>query len=79
MSLVKYIRDLYRIEKEAREKELSAEDVYKMRQEQSRPLLEKFKKWLAKRFIQTPPKGLLGKAISYGLINPDDSCQNFLL
>ena len=64
---LKYIRDIYKIEKKAKEKELSAEDVYLVRQEQSKPVLEQFKKWLAKRSLQTPPKGLLGKAISYTL------------
>jgi len=28
---------------------------------------EDFKQWLQKRSLQTPPKGLLGKAISYTL------------
>ena len=30
-------------------------------------MLEEFKSWLEKRFPQTPPKGLLGKAIAYTL------------
>jgi len=64
---LKYIRDIYKIEKEAKKKELSAKEIYLVRQEQSKPTLEQFKKWLAIRALQTPPKGLLGKAISYTL------------
>ncbi|MBC8317943.1 MAG: IS66 family transposase [Desulfobulbaceae bacterium] len=64
---LKYIRDIYRIEKEAKGKELSVEEIYLVRQEQSKPILEQFKQWLSKRSLQTPPKGLLGKAISYTL------------
>jgi len=64
---LQYIRKLYRIEKEARNKNLSAEEIYRERQERSKPLLEEFRQWLSKRSLQTPPKGLLGKAMSYTL------------
>ncbi|NOZ66655.1 MAG: IS66 family transposase [Alphaproteobacteria bacterium] len=62
-----YIQKLYRFEKEARTNELSPEAVYKMRQEKAKPILTEFKKWLTKKSTQTPPKGLLGKAVSYTL------------
>ena len=64
---LKYIRGLYRIEKKAKEDKLSAQEIYQVRQKESKPILEEFKKWLAKRSLQTPPKGLLGMAISYAL------------
>ena len=38
-----------------------------MRQERAKPILEKFREWLLKKSIQTPPKGLLGKAVLYTL------------
>jgi len=38
-----------------------------MRQEEARPILEDFEKWLRKKKLQTLPKGLLGKAIAYTL------------
>jgi transposase len=38
-----------------------------MRQEEAKPILGNFKKWLSKKSLQTPPKGLLGKAVSYAL------------
>jgi len=62
-----YIQTLYRLEKEARTNELSPEEIYNMRQEKAKPILEDFKKWLMKKSTQTPPKGLLGKAVSYTL------------
>ena len=48
-----------------------------MRREQARPIMEQFHQWLLKRSGQTPPKGLLGKAISYAL-NQRDRLQVYL-
>jgi len=62
-----YIRKLYAIEKWAKSLDYTPEQIYKERQEKARPILDEFKKWLEKRSLQTPPKGLLGKAISYSL------------
>ena len=62
-----YIRKLYRIEKEAREKGLSPDERYQVRQKESKPILNQFKNWLDRAALRTPPKGLLGKAIAYTL------------
>jgi len=62
-----YIRKLYRIEKEARENGLSPDELYRVRQRESKPILNKFKQWLDRTALQTPPKGLLGKAVAYTL------------
>ena len=62
-----YIKALYRLEKKARADKLSPQDIYLMRQEKIKPILENFKKWLLKKSMQTPPKGLLGKAVGYAL------------
>jgi len=64
---MKYIKKLYQLEKNARKNELSAEQIYSMRQAEAKPILDDFKKWLSKKSLQTPPKGLLGKAVSYAL------------
>jgi transposase len=64
-----FIRNLYRIEKKVVEMELGPDGIYRVRQEESKPILDKFFEWLNKRTIETPPKGLLGKAISYTLNN----------
>jgi transposase len=62
-----YIKKLYRLEKEARVNGFSPEEINRMRQDKARPILDDFRKWLSKKSIQTPPKGLLGKAVSYTL------------
>ena len=64
---LKYISKLYKIEKQAKEKGLSPEEIYKERQEKAVPLLDEFKKWLDVKVEQAPPKSLLGKAIGYTL------------
>lgn len=61
------IQQLYGLEKEARRLELKPAAVLAMRQEKARPILENFHQWLLKRSAQTPPKGLLGKAVTYAL------------
>jgi transposase len=61
------IQQLYGLEKEARVKQWSLEMIATMRAEKARPIMETFHQWLTKRAAQTPPKGLLGKAISYAL------------
>lgn len=62
-----YIRRLYALEKEAREKSFTFDEIRLMREERAKPILEEFKAWLSKKSLQTPPKGLLGKAVSYAL------------
>ena len=62
-----YIKRLYRFEREAKRKGFSFEQIYQMRQEQVKPILDDFKKWLGKKVTQTPPQGLLGKAVAYAL------------
>ncbi|MFZ0930813.1 MAG: IS66 family transposase [Syntrophobacteraceae bacterium] len=62
-----YIGKLYAIEKIARQKELSADRIVSLRKEKAEPILQEFKAWMDKRLSQTPPKGLLGKALSYAV------------
>ena len=64
---MKYIKKLYSLEKHARKNDFSVEEIYHMRQTEAKPILDNFKNWLAKKSLQTPPKGLLGKAVSYAL------------
>jgi len=62
-----YIQKLYKIEKKAREKELTGELLLEVRQEKAKPVLDEFKKWLDVTVEAAPPKSLLGKAINYAL------------
>jgi transposase len=62
-----YIGALYHIEKQARQNELSFEQIRNLRQQEAKPVLDRFKTWLEIHHPQVPPKGLLGKAIQYAL------------
>ena len=64
---LKYIKKLYKLEREARKGKWSCSEIYRMRQEKAQPILADFKKWLSKEILLTAPKGLLGKAIAYTL------------
>ncbi len=64
-----YIGKLYAIEKEARQQGLDFDQIRQLRQDKSKPILDTFKGWLEAKQPSTPPKGLLGKAISYTLSN----------
>jgi len=62
-----FISNLYAIEKRAKNQELSHEEIYQLRQQEAKPILDQFKLWLDVNQSLTPPKGLLGKAIQYAL------------
>ena len=62
-----YIRKLYGIEKRAKVRKLNIDQLVALRQQEAKPLLEKFRKWLEKKSFHVVPKSLLGKAVSYSL------------
>ena len=62
-----FIGALYRIESQAREQELSHDQIRDLRQKEARPILDRFKTWLEVYHPQVPPKSQLGKAIQYAL------------
>ncbi|MDY0282008.1 MAG: IS66 family transposase [Salinivirgaceae bacterium] len=64
-----YIQKLYAIEKMVRASGLSPPEMLELRKQRAQPVLDEFKGWMDKRVTQTPPKGLLGKALSYALKN----------
>jgi transposase len=64
-----FIAKLYEVEKKAREMKLESNDVFKLRQEKSKAILERFKKWLDELINRVPPKSPLGHAIAYSLTN----------
>ncbi|WP_269490054.1 IS66 family transposase [Alkalilimnicola ehrlichii] len=57
------IGKLYRVEREG--KTLDPEDRLVLRQQQSRPLIDKLQRWLEKSITQVPPKTAIGKALRY--------------
>lgn len=64
---LKQIGNLYKLEKEAKEKGLSAQEIKRLRQSQAKPLLEEFKNWLEKHKLNVPPKSPISTAIHYTL------------
>lgn len=64
---LKYIRKLYKIEKDAKKMELTGEYLLHERQEKAKPILNEFKRWLDIKVNEVPPKSLLGKAIGYSI------------
>jgi transposase len=58
-----YIQKLYRIEKLARE--MSADERYRLRQEQAVPLLDDIRTWLNKSLPEVPPQSAVGRALHY--------------
>jgi transposase len=60
-----YFRELYKIEREAKNNHLAPDKRHTLRQEKSKPLLEKFKRWLDEVYPTLLPKSPLGNAVNY--------------
>lgn len=61
------IQQIYQIEREAREQNLSHEQRHILRQEKALPVLDQLKTWLFENLTQTTPKSAIGEAIAYSL------------
>lgn len=59
------IQKLYAIEREI--KSLSVEEKYRIRQEQSLPILNELGEWMVEQYPQVTPKSAIGKALEYSL------------
>ena len=70
--MVWLIKKLYKIEKEARERELAPPEIAKLRQKKAKPILAEIKKFLDEQKDKVPPKSPLGKAIAYSRNQWDD-------
>ncbi|MDF1756684.1 MAG: transposase, partial [Legionellaceae bacterium] len=64
------------MERELKDTNASADEIYDRRQKESLPLLENLKEWLYSNSYKTPPKSSLGKAIAYS-INHWESLINY--
>ncbi len=61
------INKLYMIERKARTSNLSSEELYQLRQDESKPILLEFHDWLKENKDLIPPSSLLGEAFHYTL------------
>lgn len=62
---LQFFKALYKIEREAKDKQMTPEQRYVLRQEKSKPLMDKFKVWLDEIYPTTLPQSPLGKALNY--------------
>ncbi len=70
-------KQLYKIEREAKNKKLTPEQRYQLRLEKAKPILEKYKQWLDETYPTLLPKSPLGKAVAY-VINHWDGLIHYL-
>ena len=61
------IRELYAIEREAKEQQLDADQVRELRNEKAIPVLAVFEQWLKNQIIEVLPASAIGKAMAYAL------------
>ncbi len=60
-----YFKQLYYLEKQAREQNMTHEQRFEWRQKHSKPILEQLKLWLDQNQHGCTPKSKIGKAINY--------------
>lgn len=58
-----FIQKLYKIERQVQER--PPDDRHRIRQERSRPVMEKLRAWLTETIPRVPPQSLTGKALAY--------------
>ncbi len=60
-----FMQELYAVERQAREENLSAENCYLLRQEKARPVLDELGEYIVKAYEKVLPKSSIGKAFHY--------------
>jgi transposase len=60
-----FFRRLYRVEREARERDLDADGRKALRLTKAKPIWNELRQWLDGALGQVPPKSLTGKALAY--------------
>lgn len=74
---MRFFKELYKIEREAKNNQLKPEQRHQLRQEKSKPLMEAFNAWVDKVYPTTLPQSPLGKALNY-CINHRAGLMRFL-
>lgn len=74
---VSLVQALYAVEELATLRGADVDERYRLRQEHSRPAMERLKKWLSQNLAYAEPKTPLGKAVTY-LRNQWDTLQVYL-
>ncbi|HEY5370565.1 MAG TPA: IS66 family transposase [Hanamia sp.] len=58
---------LYAIERKAKEQQLTADEIFELRQSEGLPILESLGKWMKETYIKSLPKSTIGKALGYSI------------
>ena len=61
------IGKLYEIEREAKEKKLSVDQLKNLRQKEAKPVLDELRVWMTEAYINAKPKSPIGNALAYCL------------
>jgi len=62
---IKLYKEVYKVEREAREKQLDHDAIKALRQEKSKPLMQQLGEWARNGALVEDPKSALGKAFGY--------------
>lgn len=63
--MLQQVQQLYKVERYAREEQLSYQQRFELRQEKSVPVLKDIKEWLQQEMVKVLPKSQIGQAIGY--------------
>lgn len=64
---IRYYKKLYRVERYAKNNNMTAEQRYQYRQEHAKPIMDEFYSWLKKHQALVLPESSLGKAFAYAI------------
>lgn len=64
---LKMFQTLYDIERQARDENLTIDEITDLRRKKSKPVLDQLKVWLDEQIILVPPKSAIGVAMAYTL------------
>ncbi|MBX9947996.1 MAG: IS66 family transposase [Candidatus Obscuribacterales bacterium] len=76
--ILQMFSEIFETERMAQELELNADQIKLMREQESKPVLEKMKKWLDEQVLIALPKSAFGKGVNYCLNNWTE-LNNYLL
>lgn len=65
--VLQHMQQLYGIEQQARDKKMSFDEIYQLRQQQAVPVLDRLGKWMKEAYVQVTPKSSIGKALAYSI------------
>jgi len=60
-------QQLYAIEQQARDSNLTFEEIYQLRQQRAVPILEHLGEWMKDTYTEVTPKSSMGKALAYSI------------